>query len=790
MTDYLEFLATKIVRPTLAGFVVATEDINPRLFPFQREIVRWALRLGRAAIFAGVGLGKTGMQAEWASHVARQTGKPVLILCPLAVAEQTVRDCKDKFDIDIRHIYEPEDIGDARIVITNYERVDRFDAGRFGGVVLDESSILKHYSKTFFDLCQRFQVIPYRLCCTATPSPNDIVEIGNHSTFLDIMDFHDVLARWFVGEGDIARKARLKAHARDDFWRWVTSWSVCISHPRDLGKQFDMPGYDLPPLEVHEYRLGDSAETIRRNFDNGKLLNDRPSATGFMRVKRDSLAVRVEKTREIVAALPPDEPVIIWCDTDFEADALAAALPEAIEVRGKYSPKVKEDRLKAFTFGEARMIITKPELAGFGLNWQHAANMIFAGVSFSFERTFQGIGRIYRFGQKRTAHIHLIYAESEGDVMQLLLDKQRGFDEMQREMNAAMRVHGLFREESGVVTFSETETDIATGKNWTMHLGDCVEVARKMAENSVDLSIHSPPFSSLYTYSDKEADMGNSTDDEQFFAHYGFLVKELLRVTKPGRACAVHVKDLPLFINRDEVMGINPFSDNVVALFRQHGWVLQSRITVGKDPVLEMRKTNSHGLLYKNWRENAQALRVGLPDYVLVFRKWPRAGETVDPVRHDPKDLTYHGANPPRSLLNIPSRGKGEINASLPTWQRYANPIWDDVDVPCVWQDIDQTNVLNYEIAKGDKDERHICPLQLDLIARLVQWYTNPGELVYDPFAGIGSTLYEAVKAGRQGVGSELKPEYWRLSQRYLREAEMLRGQPTLYDLLPAGGVS
>ncbi len=803
LSDYHQFLSTKMAVPKPVGIDVHPRQINPKLYHFQQDIVRWALQLGRAAIFADVGLGKTGMQLEWAQHVTNYTQRPVLILAPLAVAEQTVREGQ-KFSIEVIHAQDDGAVLDhmiehrTGIFITNYERVDHFDASQFAGVVLDESSILKHYSKTFFDLCERFKQTPYRLCCTATPSPNDIVEIGNHSTFLDIMDFHDVLARWFVGEGDVARQARLKGHAVEDFYRWLTSWAVCISKPSDLGDEYDMPGYERIVPEFHEYELSSSQQTIERAWEKGKLLPDTPSATSFMQVKRDSNAERVAKAKQIVEGIDSADPVIIWCDTDFEADELLKAFTrdDVIEVRGSHAAKIKEFRLRAFTLGEKRIIITKAEIAGMGLNWQHCNQMIFVGVSFSFERTYQAMGRIVRYGQQRTPHIHMIYSESEGSVRQRLQEKQRDFAEMQVNMNAAMRKFGLFRTGSGVVSFSETENDIAQGDGWTMHLGDCVKVTSGFASNSIDFCVHSPPFSSLYTYSDKQADMGNAATDAEFFAHYGYLIKELLRVTKPGRTVAVHVKDLPLFINRDTVMGIAPFSDDVTVAFRQarleseadlpeakkSKWVLQSRITVGKDPVVEMQKTNSHGLLYKNWRTKAQALRVGLPDYVLVFRKFSSEPESA-PVMHDPNDLTYYGSNPPGSLLAIPSRKSGQINASLPVWQNYANPIWDDVAIPAIWSDINQMKVLNVEIAREAKDERHLAPLQLDLIERLIHWYTNPGELVFDPFGGVGSTPYVAVKLGRRGVASELKPSYWRLACKYLRQAEMEKAQPTLFDL-------
>lgn len=782
MDDYTRFLQEKHIVPLAQGFDVAPEAIHPKLFLFQRDIVRWALRLGRAAIFANVGLGKTFMQIEWARHVQHHTNGRVLILAPLAVAHQTVKEAA-KIDVNLAYCKDGDEAAGLPLVITNYDRVDNFDLSEFSGVVLDESSILKHYSKTFFKLAELCEPIPYRLCATATPAPNDYVEFGNHAMFLGIMHFKDMLARWFVGEGDIARSARLKHYARDDFWRWLTSWAVCISRPGDLGPQYEMDGYDLPPLHLHEHHLAMNEETIKRAWEKGMLIpDDSPNATSFQKVKRESLPERVEKVRELVADIPDAEPLIIWCDTNFEADALLEAFPNALEVRGSHAPEYKERVLNAFTDGENRMLITKPEIAGFGLNWQHCRHVIFAGVSFSFERTYQALGRNHRFGQTQEVHAHFIYAETEGNVMQMLNDKREAFKTMQAEMNAAMQKHGLFRTGPGDAAFTETDNAIEQGDNWTYYLGDCVEVMRSMPDDSIDLTITSIPFSNLYIYSDKAADVGNAADKDEFFEHLKFVIRENLRITRPGRCCAVHVKDLPLFQNRDGVMGIDPFSDDTVAAYRREGWVLQSRVTIEKDPVIEMQKTNSHGLLYKNWKERAELLRTGLPDYMLIFQK--PGDDQTNRVVHDPSDETYYGDNPPKSYewLNLPTRGKGQNNHNLPIWQRYANPNWSDVVVPMVWADVNQTDVLNYLVAKSDKDERHICPLQLDLISRVLQWKSNPGDVVFDPFGGIASTGYRALEMNRRFVGAELKPEYHALGVKYLRTAEQLAQQPTLFE--------
>lgn len=454
MDDYLRFLATKRVKVEPSGFDVSPSSINPKLFRFQNAVTRWQLRQGRGALFAGMGMGKTAMQLEWARHVADHTGKTVLIGAPLSVAPQTVKEGV-KFGIEVRQVEEPDQIGDAAIVVTNYANLHKFDARRFGGFVPDESSILKHYSKTFFALTEQFgATVPFLLPCSATPAPNDYVELGNHSTFLQIMHFKDVLARWFVGEGDVARHARLKRHAEADFWRWVTSWAVCISHPRDLGPEYDMPGYDLPELRLHEHHLKASNAMIERAWREGRLLPDgKPSATGHMRLKRETLAERVALTHELVANYPADKPIIVWCDTDFEADALRAVLPEAGEVRGSYTRKRKEAALDAFSDGNLRILITKPEIAGHGLNWQHCRKVIFAGLSFSFERWYQAIGRVHRFGQTEDVDVDVIVPQVEETVAAILNNKRREFQRMQARMNAAMHEHGLFRETSSETTY-------------------------------------------------------------------------------------------------------------------------------------------------------------------------------------------------------------------------------------------------------------------------------------------------------------------------------------------------
>lgn len=769
--DYHEFLQSKLATVHETGIDVQPEDIMPSLFLFQRDIVRWALRLGKAAMFEECGLGKTPQQLEWARQVTLHTGGTVLILSPLAVAGQTVRE-GNKFNIPVTYCREQADIQDHNIVVTNYERLEKFNPESFTGVVLDESSILKAYTgKTKQFIIDAFRNTPYKLTCTATPAPNDHLELGNHADFLDVMPSNEMISRWFINDTMQAGNYRLKAHAASDFWRWLTSWAVCISRPGDLGPQYEMAGFDLPELALIEHYVGVSGDTLERTWSEGRLLPDsKPSATTLHKVKRESLSDRVEEARRIVASIPSHEPVIIWCDTNYEADALQDAFPGAAEVRGNHTTSVKESTLRRFSNGEVRLIITKPDIAGFGLNWQHCSNQVFVGVSYSFEKTYQALRRSYRFGQTKPVQAHLIYSEAEGGILTTLQSKQEEFKIMQSEMNAAMAQHGLFRDDARL-TLTIPNEKVKHSENWTMYLGDCVEVARQLPDNSVDFGIHSPPFANLYIYSDSVSDMGNSADDDEFFTHYGYLIKDLYRITQPGRLCAVHCKDLPAYMNRDGAAGLIDFPGRIIREFERHGWQYHSRVTIWKDPVIEMQRTKNHGLLHKNFEERAEACRQGMPDYLIVFRKWPIDGGAQVKQQREVGD--YIGTNPPLPD-EVYNRGRfGENkNYSIAVWQRYASPVWFDID---------QTNVLNYQLAKTDKDEKHICPLQLDVIARSIDLWTNPGDVVFSPFAGIGSEGDQAVRMRRKFIGVELKPEYFDIAVRNLQDAERAANQVDLF---------
>ena len=747
--SYDDFLQRKLIAPRAHGFTVQATDINPQLFRFQRDIVRWACHLGRAALFEECGLGKTFQQCEWARLVAAHTGGKVLILAPLAVAHQTISEAA-KLDIAVTYCRSQAEAESSptSIVITNYDMLKAFDLPRFAGLVLDESSILKAFTgATKRLILERSRGVPFKLACTATPAPNDHLELGNHAEFLEVMPSQEMIMRWFINDTMQAGNYRLKKHAARDFWRWVTSWAVCISTPADLGPQYHEAGFAMPALQLHDAVVDVDHQ---RAWAEGKLLvAGSLSATGMWREKAATLEDRCQRALQIIQH-HPDEPWIIWCDTNDEADRLAALFPTAVEVRGSHTIKQKEERLRAFSDGQAQIIITKADIAGFGLNWQHCGNQCFVGVTYSFEKFYQAVRRSWRFGRQEPVNAHLIYAESEGNIRHTLMQKQEAHRHMQEAMNQAMAEHGLFRDDSTPLTRQPAAFEVAAGRGWQLYLGDCVAVTRQLAPESVDFSVFSPPFSNLYCYSDSIADMGNCADDQEFLEHFDFLIPELWRITTPGRLCAVHCKDLPLYMNRDGAAGLRDFPGLLVRAFEAHGWVFHSRVTIWKDPVIEMQRTKNHGLLYKNFQVRGEVCRQGMADFLVVFRKWTDDKASDKPVQHDREEFP------------------------LDVWQRYASPVWFDID---------QTNVLNYQLAREDQDEKHICPLQLDVIKRSVELWTNPGDVVFSPFAGIGSEGYEALKLGRQFVGVELKRAYWQIAQRNLSAATIESTQLSMLDL-------
>lgn len=733
--SYQDFIGSKAIKAGSHGFSAPAQDMTSALFPYQRDIVGWAIRKGRAAIFADCGMGKTLMQLEWARLVVAHTGGRVLILTPLAVAEQTATEAA-RFGMAAR-VSRDGQAGEG-ITITNYQSLHKFSASDFVGVVLDESSIIKAFTgKIRNQVIDAFARTPYRLACTATPSPNDHTELGNHAEFLGVMSRTEMLATFFVHDGGETQTWRIKGHAEAEFWRWVCSWGLMIRKPSDLGYSND--GFALPALDIIEHEIESGVVPAGRLFaDEATTLEDQRKARKLTLVRRC----------EAVAALANSnaEPWLIWCELNDEGDTITSMIDGAVQVSGSDTDDAKAEAMGGFASGKYRVLVTKPKIAGFGMNWQHCANVAFVGLTHSYEQFYQAVRRCWRYGQRRDVSVHVAVTDIEAGVVRNVKAKEAAMETMQDQM-VRFTSDAIKAEITATARESIKYEGVNTvrGKSWTAHHGDCIDVVRGIDTESVDFTVFSPPFSSLYTYSNSPRDMGNCRDDGEFFAHFSFLVGELYRVTRPGRLVSFHCMNLPTSKERDGYIGVRDFRGDLIRAFEQHGWIYHSEVCIWKDPVTAMQRTKALGLLHKTIRTDSSMSRQGIADYLVTMRK---PGVNIGKIKHTSDEFP------------------------VDLWQRYASP---------VWMDINPSDTLQRESAREHKDERHIAPLQLEVIRRALLLWSNPGDLVLSPFMGIGSEGYVSVKEGRRFVGAELKASYFKQSVANLTDAEKPSAQLSLF---------
>lgn len=721
---YDKFLETKKVRFENTGFSIE-DDINPILFDYQKDIVKWALRKGKACVFIGTGLGKTFIQLEWAKHVCNHTSGKVLILAPLAVSKQTVEEGK-KLNIDIKLCTSQSDIIQG-INITNYEKLHNFNPSSFDGIILDESSILKSFTgKTKTNILDKFLLTPYKLACSATPAPNSYMELGSHSEFVGALSGPEMLSMFFIHDGGNTSQWRIKQHAISDFWKWVASWAIMMQNPSDLGYS----SLVLPPLRIHNIIVDEPKD----EWDLGTThIIETLTLQERRQVLKDSLDMRVKKSAELANSF---DSCLVWCNLNVESEALKNAIPNAYEIKGSDLPDYKSNGMLNFSNGKIKKIISKPSICGFGMNWQHCNKMIFTGLSDSFEQYYQAIRRCWRYGQTKPVDIYIITSMREGTIVENVKRKEKEFESMLKGMIAMTQE--LTRQEIKNIESNRTPylTETTEGNNWSLHLGDNIEHIKSILDDSIPFTIYSPPFSSLFTYSDSERDMGNCSSDNEFYTHFKYLADELHRIMMPGRIMAVHCANLPILKSQAGYVGLKDFRGNLIRLFEDSNFIFHSEVCIWKNPVVEMQRTKSIGLLHKQLKKDSTISKQGTPDYLIMFRK---KGENPDPVSH--------------------------TNESFPVsiWQQYASP---------VWMDIKQSETLQRTCARAEKDEKHICPLQLEVIARAIQLWTNPGDTVFDPFTGIGSSGHVALQLGRKFLGIELKPSYYNAACTNLRTVD------------------
>lgn len=831
--EYYEFLKNKVIISEDYGF-------EPNWIPeiakdHQKDICNWTLRGGRRAIFASFGLGKTFMQLINAVNCINQTGKPFLIACPLGVMGEFKRD-NEKLNtgFEIEYIKDTDLITEysKKIYLTNYERIRKGDikADKFGGVSFDEASILRNLkTETTNYIIKYFKQIPYRFVATATPSPNDYIEILNYAEFLGIADRGNLLTKFFKRNPQKAGDLMLLESQKNDFWMWVSSWAVFINTPSDLG--YPNEGYDLPKLNVIEHRIENlSDEIIQNKFGDLILFKDNTkSLVDSSREKRDSLELRCRKTFEITETLNDDN-FILWHHRESEREELEKLYKTKSynSVFGSQKNEVKEDLLIDFSNGQYQYLLTKPVIAGSGCNFQeHCNNMIFVGIDYKFNDFIQAIHRLYRFGQDKEVNVYVIYTNNEDHVFSTLMKKWEKHKELQSEMIKLVREYGLnnelIRDKMERQIFSNGDK-IVIG-DATLYNNDTVIISaddKEVPDNSIGMIVTSIPFGNHFEYSGNYNDFGHNINNEGFFDQMDYLVPHLFRMLIPGRVAAIHVKDRIRYSyqNGTSFTSMDDFSGDTVRSFKKHGFHLIGKITITTDVVRENNQTYRLG--HSEKCKDGSKMGVGMPEYVLLFRKAPTNADNAYsdlpvfkekdeyPVERWQLDAHAYWRSSGNHYLNVDDLKDKDLKEVWRVWKQYNDeglytfenhlklstaleqkgkisreymtiPPHSNNDF--VWTDINRMNTLNARQVSSNK-EKHICPLQIDIVDRLIELFSMKGETVYEPFGGLMTVPTRALKLGRKAKAVELNSDYYKDGLFYVRSMHEKLNMPTLFDLM------
>jgi len=677
------------------------------------------------------------MQLEWAKHIEGN----VLIVSPLSVAEQTVEEGK-KFDVELKYCRSQEEI-EGKITITNYEMLDHFNPEFFTGVVLDESSILKSFTgKIRAEIINKFKNTKFKLACTATPAPNDYMELGNHAEFLNVMTRTEMLSMYFINDCETTQKWRLKGHAETEYWKWLCSWAVMLREPADLG--YNNGEFVLPELRYHHIVV----KTDKR-LDGELFIKEAQSLQERQNARKITIIDRVNKTSELTNN--NNDTWLIWCNLNEESSLIKKHVNNCFEISGSDTREYKKDTMIGFSHGNVTRLVTKPKIAGFGMNWQHCNKIIYVGLSDSYEEFYQSVRRCWRFGQKKPVDVYIITADIEGAVLKNIKRKDEDAKKMAENMVKNMCDINKANIKESILEENQYTPSVYRGDGFTLYHGDCVEEMKNIKDNSIHYSIFSPPFADLYTYSNSERDMGNSRNENEFFEHFRFLIKELYRVIIPGRLVSFHCMDLPTSKYKDGFIGIKDFSGDLIRAFQKEGFIYHSKVVIWKDPLIAAVRTKAIGLMHKQLCKDSALSRQGLPDYLITMRK---PGENPEPINNGDGFTEYHGE---KEIAGV------GVKFSHNIWRSYASP---------VWMDINASDTLQKESAREDKDEKHICPLQLDVIKRGLQLWSSKGDIILSPFAGIGSEGVISLQEDRKFIGIELKESYFKQAKINLLNAK------------------
>lgn len=789
-------------------------------------------------MFESFGLGKTVQEIEFCRQAVKHEGGKALIVCPLGVKQEFQRDAVELLGYEKPQYVRTMDEARAAtsdIVLTNYERVrdGDIDPAYFTATSLDEASVLRSFgSKTYQTFLDKFKGVPYKLVATATPSPNKYKELIHYAGYLEVMDTGQALTRFFQRDSTKANNLTLYPNMEDEFWLWVSSWALFVTKPSDVNPDYSDAGYDLPPLEVRWHEIpvhyGDAIDR------DGQMSLFQDAAAGLKeaaQVKRESIGARVEMMRELVEASPEDR-FVLWHDQEAERHAIKAALPETVDIYGSQDYEVREERVIAFSEGRIRLFATKKSLSGSGCNFQkHCHREIFLGIDYEFNDFIQAIHRCYRFLQTEPVVIDIIYMESERQIKEALLEKWKNHDHMVEKMIEIVRKYGLSGtgKEQALKRKMGVETVEVNGKNYTAVHDDCVEAIRRLEDNRFGLIHTSIPFGNHYEYSANYNDFGHNQNTARFFEQMDFLTPELLRVLKPGRVAAIHVKDRVLFgsATGTGMPTVEPFHALCIDHYIKHGFRYFGMITVVTDVVRENNQTYRLG-----WSEQCKdgsKMGVGCPEYILLFRKLPTDRSTAyadEPVKKSKEAYTRaqwqidaHGywRSSGDRLISKAELEQISVDNLQAVYRKYSRdtvysyeehvalakkldtagklPATFMVVAPGswtweVWDDINRMRTLNTNQSRR-RAQMHVCPLQLDIVERIINRYSNEGDEVLDPFGGLMTVPMSAVKMHRRGYGIELNPDYFRDGVGYLQAAEDEIEAPTLFDFMDmdAGGV-
>ncbi len=832
--EYQTFLKNKMAISSCTGFDIDPSELTPTLHPHVKDTVVWAVKGGSRAIFSSFGMHKTVTQLEIMRLIVKHQGGKALIVAPKRVVGEFLEQAQKHLAIEVRYVKTMQEVAacTTEIMITHYERVRdgedgvRIDPSYFTATSLDEASVLRGYgTKTYQEFLPLFSGVKYKFVATATPSPNRYKELIHYAGYLGIMDTGQALTRFFQRDSTKANNLTLYPHKETEFWLWMSTWAIFLTSPADLG--YDDTGYRLPELIIHNEVVNvDHSKADSDKDGQGKLFKTAAlSLQDAAKERRESMPAKIAKILEIISRPEnKDSHFIFWHDLEEERKAICKAVEGCKAVYGSQDDDEADAIIKDFKEGRLKYLAAKPEMLGEGLNFQYHCNKAIMLIDYRFNDKFQAIARIHRFGQTKPVETFFIYSEVEGEIFKSFMAKWKQHNDMIAQMTKIIRENGLYgtdaEEKMLRYFFSQRQED--SGKLWRAINNDNVLECQQMDENSVDLIVTSIPFSNHYEYTPTYNDMGHNENNDKFFEQMDYLTTELYRVLKPGRLACIHVKDRVLFgaATGDGMPTIDPFSEMSVFHYLKHGFRYMGRITIDTDVVRENNQTYRLG--YTEMCKDGSKMGIGCPEYVLLFRKLPtdtsnayadfpvvkEKGGEYSLARWQIDAHASWKSSGDRLLTYEDFRGLeiGKVREFFRKHQRENVYDFDahvkfaeDLDsagiLPrtfmaidpvskkdWIWDDVVRMRTLNTRQSQK-KRQNHICPLQLDIVERLIARYSNPGDMIFDPFGGIQTVPYCAVKLGRKGLSTELNADYWRDGLSYLREIEQDMSSPTLFDL-------